>query len=193
MVPNAFLFPKLLAILAYMTPKLRRFLRLLPQIFFVLVILQIFPLSVYGATDLDIAQIFAVPNFYRDSDVILEGYVQWIRTSGELEEHWWGVTAVGDVVTLVDPTGTIEVYAPRQIDPAGRIGPYAPYPLKQGMYVRLKGKVTVYGGRISIVPLHRERRIYYPLDVHEVEPPCLPSGGIQNQEFRNFNRCRQRE
>ena len=162
-----------------MIPKMWRFSRRLCQILFLLLILQMVPVGVYGSTETSISQVLTSPGFYDGSGVILEGYVQGV----------WTNSVRGAVFTLVDSTGAIEVFAPHN-----------GYPVKQGMYVRLEGAVEQKQNSHAYIRLFRKgRRVpsekdrYIRMDIREVEPLCVHSGAIQNEEFRTFNinRCRQ--
>ncbi len=159
-----------------MFPKKQRDLRFLPQVFYILLILQMVPLRVYGSTELSIHQLYASPGFYRSFSVNLGGYVLGYEQGVLRQEPGARRAICADVVTLADPTGIIDIV----IEPCRR------YPWKQGMYIRVEA-----GGVIdNNGPLYIRN---YLGDISQMEPPCLPSGTIQNEEFRSFNnlRCRQ--
>lgn len=147
---------------------------------FTLLILQVSPLHVYGSTELSIDQVLVSPGFYAGSSVSFEGYV-----GGGFRKHHFDRTREdllrkglrrADVVRLVDPTGTIEIYTPDAVDTFND-----GYPWKQGMYVRVEGE---YDGGLGAVIFTGSSR---PWKIYQVEPPCLPSSTIQNEEFHNYN------
>lgn len=133
---------------------LRRLSNLLPATLLLLLIFQIFPVSVHSEPTMSISEILVSPGFYEKSRVTIEGRVVDIQT----KLASWRDLKLADVFTLADDTGKIEVYSPCGLSL------WVP-----GTYVRVNGQVEQL--RTSVVI----RIIEYPFTIpsHPIPSRCF--------------------